>query len=205
MSDTQRAPDWWLASDGRWYPPQGGGTPLTPLPQESRSEARLRKGQAKLRTNVQPFLEPGEQLQAVFVSQTGPSPGQLGLAANLQRYWMVAVTDRNVMVCPMGVKGAVARLPRAAIDMPDAPGHSYFLVTIGGKRHWVASEQFRVVAAANELLRAGSTLTAPDQEATSAQAAWYPDPTRRHELRFWDGRSWSAYVADQGTQSTDPV
>jgi hypothetical protein len=206
MSDTQQAPDWWLASDGKWYPPQGTDQPLTPSPQESRSQARLRKGQAKLRTNVQPFLEPGEQLQAVFVSQTGPSPGHIGLASNLQRYWMVAVTDRNILVCPMGVKGAVTRLQRAAIEMPDMPSHSSsFPVTIGETRHWVAREQFEVVSAANEILRAGSTPGAPEQDAAAAQAAWYPDPTRRHELRYWDGRSWSANVSDQGTQSTDPI
>lgn len=118
---------------------------------------------------------------------------------------MVAVTDRSVMVCPMGVKGAAVRLPRTAFDMPDVPGHSYFVVTIGEQQHWVASEQFDIVAAANEVLRAGSTLTATDEEATLPQAAWHSDPTRRHELRYWDGRSWSAYVSDQGRQGTDPV
>ena len=36
-------------------------------------------------------------------------------------------------------------------------------------------------------------------------AAWRPDPTSRHQLRYWDGQDWTAYVADQGIQSTDPV
>jgi hypothetical protein len=38
-----------------------------------------------------------------------------------------------------------------------------------------------------------------------APAAWYPDPTRRHDLRYWDGVAWSPHVATAGRVSTDPV
>jgi hypothetical protein len=48
---------------------------------------------------------------------------------------------------------------------------------------------------------AGST---PDQP-SAPPAAWRSDPTTRHQLRYWDGKEWTASVADQGTQSTDPV
>ncbi len=217
MSDTQQTPDWWLASDGKWYPPQGSGQPLAPPPQESRSQAKLRKGQAKLHRDLQPFLEPGEQLQAAFISETGPGPGHIGLAANLQRYWMVGVTDRNILLCPFGRRGSATRLPRTVIEMPDAPSHSSsFPVTIDETRHWVAREQYNIVFAANEYLRATqaapaggeateSTVGTPTQQATAEQAAWYTDPTRRHELRYWDGQSWGASVSDQGAQSTDPI
>ncbi|MDN5746875.1 MAG: DUF2510 domain-containing protein, partial [Nocardioidaceae bacterium] len=37
------------------------------------------------------------------------------------------------------------------------------------------------------------------------EAAWHPDPTGRHELRYWDGNQWTEHVADQGVQSTSPV
>lgn len=36
-------------------------------------------------------------------------------------------------------------------------------------------------------------------------ADWYPDPTERHEWRYWDGASWTAQVSDEGTTSTDPI
>jgi hypothetical protein len=36
-------------------------------------------------------------------------------------------------------------------------------------------------------------------------AAWYPDPTRRHESRYWDGAAWTANVADAGVSATDTV
>lgn len=44
MSDTSQGPDWWLASDGKWYPPQ---------PQE---------------------IAPAEVVQSVQPSQAGPAP-----------------------------------------------------------------------------------------------------------------------------------
>ena len=36
-------------------------------------------------------------------------------------------------------------------------------------------------------------------------AAWWPDPHKRHELRYWDGAKWTDHVSDHGTQSTNPV
>jgi hypothetical protein len=34
---------------------------------------------------------------------------------------------------------------------------------------------------------------------------WYPDPTGRHEERYWDGRHWSDRVADNSVRSDDPL
>jgi len=39
----------------------------------------------------------------------------------------------------------------------------------------------------------------------STPANWHPDPTGRHELRYWDGQQWTAHVSDNGNQGTDPV
>ena len=38
---------------------------------------------------------------------------------------------------------------------------------------------------------------------TARPAEWLPDPTRRHELRFWDGARWSDHVSDRGVASYD--
>lgn len=35
--------------------------------------------------------------------------------------------------------------------------------------------------------------------------AWQPDPTRRHELRWWTGTQWSDQVADHGVAALDPL
>jgi len=36
-------------------------------------------------------------------------------------------------------------------------------------------------------------------------AAWHPDPTGRHELRYWDGTQWTEHVSDGGVQSVAPL
>lgn len=36
-------------------------------------------------------------------------------------------------------------------------------------------------------------------------AAWLPDPTGKHELRYWNGDDWTDHVADDGVQATDPA
>lgn len=35
--------------------------------------------------------------------------------------------------------------------------------------------------------------------------SWHPDPTGRHELRYWDGSVWTDHVADRGVQAMDPL
>ena len=34
---------------------------------------------------------------------------------------------------------------------------------------------------------------------TARPAEWLPDPTGRHELRYWDGARWSDHVSDRGS------
>ena len=36
-------------------------------------------------------------------------------------------------------------------------------------------------------------------------SSWEPDPTGRHQYRWWDGERWTDQVADDGIQSVDPV
>ncbi len=41
--------------------------------------------------------------------------------------------------------------------------------------------------------------------APSTGPDWYADPSGRNQHRYWDGSTWTDHVANQGTQSTDPV
>jgi hypothetical protein len=34
---------------------------------------------------------------------------------------------------------------------------------------------------------------------------WYPDPSMRHQARFWDGFKWTERVADNGIEGHDPI
>lgn len=39
----------------------------------------------------------------------------------------------------------------------------------------------------------------------SAPATWAPDPTGRHQWRWWSGVGWTDHVADDGEAAEDPV
>jgi len=39
----------------------------------------------------------------------------------------------------------------------------------------------------------------------AVSAGWFPDPTGRHEYRYWDGVRWADQVSDRGVTDTDPV
>ncbi|MDL5485943.1 DUF4041 domain-containing protein [Microbacterium wangruii] len=41
--------------------------------------------------------------------------------------------------------------------------------------------------------------------ATEIAPGWFPDPTGRHERRYWDGAAWTEHVFSAGSQSTDPM
>jgi hypothetical protein len=36
-------------------------------------------------------------------------------------------------------------------------------------------------------------------------AAWYPDPAREHDWRYWDGNGWTEHVSDAGLVSEAPL
>lgn len=44
-----------------------------------------------------------------------------------------------------------------------------------------------------------------DGTGKGALFGWYPDVTKRHELRYWDGKRWSDLVSDQGVRDNDPL
>lgn len=41
--------------------------------------------------------------------------------------------------------------------------------------------------------------------AVTSDAAWHPDPSGRHQLRYWDGTTWTAHVSDHGVAGTEPL
>jgi hypothetical protein len=52
--------------------------------------------------------------------------------------------------------------------------------------------------------QSGVSPAAQPAPSSAAPAAWYADPSRRFELRYWDGKEWTEHVARGGQQFTDP-
>lgn len=44
----------------------------------------------------------------------------------------------------------------------------------------------------------------PSNCGTQPRADWYPDPTSRHQRRYWDGTRWTDHVVSNGRQGVDP-
>ena len=42
-------------------------------------------------------------------------------------------------------------------------------------------------------------------QAAAPAGRWATDPTRRHQLRWWDGARWSPSVSDDGALGHDPL
>jgi hypothetical protein len=57
--------------------------------------------------------------------------------------------------------------------------------------------------------RTTKTHTASGEMPTPIQlgpaAGWFPDPTGRHEQRYWDGATWTDAVVSNGQPGTDPL
>ena len=51
--------------------------------------------------------------------------------------------------------------------------------------------------------QATTQATTTATSSTAAPAAWYADPSKRFELRYWDGAEWTEHVARGGQQFTD--
>jgi len=49
-----------------------------------------------------------------------------------------------------------------------------------------------------------SPMSAPAGPGTVAPS-WHPDPTGRHQHRYWDGEQWTHHVSNNGDASLDPV
>lgn len=99
----------------------------------------------KLRTRVQPLLEPSEQIDSVFLAQTGPNPN-LAFLTWLVLFWtrydVIAVTDRRTIVFrasrfrPATPRAIAASYPREG-DLAHESHGLWNSLDLGGSRYWV--------------------------------------------------------------------
>ena len=75
------------------------------------------------------------------------------------------------------------------------------VVESGGRVHAIMRREGAPSAAAAAGASAPSNATVA---ITHTPAGWYPDPSGRFEMRYWDGLAWTEHVSRQGQQYTDP-
>jgi hypothetical protein len=110
----------------------------------------------RLAERAAPFLEPGEQIQAIFLAQSGASPYWSFLSSWIviatAGYATIVVTDRAIVVLRNGrltgskAKSMLARLPRQPMDSPSG---LWGQVRLGTVRYWVHRRFHKDVKAGN--------------------------------------------------------
>jgi hypothetical protein len=115
----------------------------------------------KLRQRVARDLESGEEVQAIFLAQTGPTPYLFLLTWLLMfvsRYYVVAVTNRRILVFdatalrPTFPRGLSAVYPR---DVRLSGGRGLWRpIELGGKRYRVHARFGKDLEAADAALAA---------------------------------------------------
>ena len=117
----------------------------------------------KLKARVAPGLEPGEQVEQVFMTQTGLNPlliPAIGavIAAIVNKYFVVAVTDRGVLLfrasklMPSKLKSMTPeRLPRQTrfgVEEKLVWGNAM----LNGEKHYIHRRFYADVNVADQLL-----------------------------------------------------
>ena len=157
-------------------------------------------------------LADGEELRDIH-SSSGHKVGLRGVKA---RVGFLVLTDRRIlcviedqaqeiapMVQPFDYGTVPIRGKRMHLGGPSVVVESGAVVvtTRNGKVDEVTARLSSPPPQADWL----AAVEASGAAAPVAPAAWHPDPTGRHEHRWWDGTRWTDQVADAGVASTDPV
>jgi len=107
-----------------------------------------------------------------------------------------------VQIVPAGIV-IVAYLSRPATNAPSDAATTATAATAAVAATAAATPV--VDAPAPEPMAAAAPAPAPaPAPADAVPAGWYPDPSSRFELRYWDGTRWTEHVSRGGQQSTDP-
>jgi Protein of unknown function (DUF2510) len=124
-------------------------------------------------------------------------------------YAAAAPAATIVEAAPAPVVEAVAPIavpePAAPVAEPVGWGASAAETVTSSFDSGTAAVAAAAVAAPAVVAAAAPTAPAVAPAAVvTTPAGWYPDPSGRFEMRYWDGTAWSEHVSRQGQQYTDP-
>jgi tetratricopeptide (TPR) repeat protein len=116
-----------------------------------------------------------------------------------------ALVERALTYHAEGKLGLARKdIDRIIAEDASYPGLAEALTTLG-LDHVVADDS----GAPEEISPGTERPTTPPPPPPPAPAGppanWYPDPARRHHHRYWDGRTWTEHVSDNGTPSVEAL
>jgi hypothetical protein len=99
----------------------------------------------------------------------------------------------------LSVQQIVITKKQRQFDLPGAVRLRHGVPLLGPETAAVAAPQTVSVVARSR------PSTVSDTKAPDIPGAWYADPTRRYELRWWDGSHWTQLVTADGYTLSDPL
>ncbi len=94
--------------------------------------------------------------------------------------------------------------PAAAAPAAEAPVVEAPAVVVAPAAAAAAPAAVTPIEASQPVVAAAATPSNATVAITHTPAGWYPDPSGRYEMRYWDGLAWTEHVSRQGQQFTDP-
>jgi hypothetical protein len=102
---------------------------------------------------------------------------------------------------------AIALSVGAGADALDVIDHAIGAAAVSGKAEKVISEyevNLDIVTHWNPQPEPPEEILPPPPKEVVFPSGWYPDPSGRYEMRYWDGLAWTEHVSRGGQQYTDP-
>jgi hypothetical protein len=133
----------------------------------------------------------------------GPSPEPLRLAMTVA----IAIFQGEVEETITELRAELAKLDAVA---PPGPGGSGAAPAASASRQEANAPPTTSIEGQDQNTTALPDVTQgePSEQSDSSPLlppSWAADPTGRHQWRYWDGKTWTDYVGDNGQQSRDPV
>jgi hypothetical protein len=192
----------------------------------SRAEARVlnTRSQAHLQLLVDAFRDSRPEPERVYelrvIQDESPTSHQVLCCSDARVVFAEAGEGalRSFTVFAHGTLDVENKLLRARAELRMGPKPVLIWPRLAGKDDEIDVGVRQVMSGPSRALhalqtrvargeRGRITLTAGAPAAgTSAVApGWHPDPTGRHDHRWWDGSTWTANAADDGVAVHDPI
>jgi len=143
------------------------------------------------------LLLPVLSLVLLFMAKSASLERKILLAG--VQVWIGTVFGPQILISMLLVPMAMRVLALGAWGL----GMGYSCILAGGL---VALADLGHQREASRLATDGSQAGVQQGQGVSLTPSdWYPDPTGRFELRFWDGKVWTEHVANQGKRGADPI
>ena len=89
-----------------------------------------------------------------------------------------------------------------SVSVDVAPGQ---VVDVQWRAPWLVFLKGKFIVGGPRPFTAADTAAALTPPTNTMPAGWFPDPHRRHELRYWNGSAWTDDVSDGGATAKDAM